>query len=117
MGTAARKVELVEIEANLTIEMDGSEATVCGSGKDLDVRFKSVKSLVRSVRTTSGFRHREALLKRVRDEGICFRLFVGEQLLVEVGDRRERSGWCLGGKQWRVWPLRWAIAARASQRN
>ena len=106
----------MEIEAQLTIQKDGSETTVRGAGKELDVRFDSVRSLVRCLRTTSAFKQREALLNRMRDEGMSCRLLVGERVLVEVGERRDRGGWCLGGKRWRVWPLRWATATRATQR-
>ena len=107
----------MEIEAKLTIEVDGSETTVSGSGKDLAVRFDSVRLLVRCIRAALAFKRRQALMRWMRVEGICCRLLVGEQVLAELGQRRERKGWYLGGKRWRVWPLRWVVATRAIQRD
>jgi hypothetical protein len=107
----------MEIEANLTIEMDGSAATVCSSGRDLDVRFGNLKALVRCLLPLAAFRQRQAISAWLSGEGICCRFRVGERVLVEVGAKREPKGFRLGGKQWRIWPLRWALAARGTERD
>ena len=107
----------MEIEANLTIETDGSAAKVCGSGSEIDVRFVNLRSLIRCLRTAAAFRQRPAVLAWMGGEGICCRFRVGERVLVEVGARREPEGFRVGGKRWRIWPLRWALAAGATERD
>ena len=107
----------MEIEANLSIEMDGSAATVCSSGRELDVRFGNLRALIRCLRTAASFRQRHAISAWLSGEGICCRLRVGERVLVEVGARREEKGFRLGGKRWRIWPLRWALAAGGTERD
>ncbi len=107
----------MEIEARLTIEMDGSAAKVCGSGKEIDVRFATLRSLIRCLRSIANVPQRAAVLAWISGEGICCRFRVGKRVLVEVGGRREPEGFRLGGKRWRIWPLRWVLAAGAFERD
>ncbi len=95
----------MEVHADLKLDLESSTASIYASGRVIEMLFTDLKTFFRFSRSVAWNRKWKLVLRFLDQEGITIRFHVADHILIEGGSLAVSSGWYLGGKMWRVWPL------------
>ena len=103
----------MEVHADLKLDLESSTASIYATGRVIEMLFADRKTFFRFTRSVAFMRSRKPVLKFLAKEGMSIRFHVADHILMEGGSLAASSGWYLGGKMWRVWPLNLFRAVRS----